>query len=242
VIELQDPDWWQQVPVLSGPMVQMREVDVCDTDSLFDLLTDPRVTQYISSPPRSLSAFEGFVTWAQHQREAGACICFAVVPHGLQHAVGLFQIRALEPSFHVAEWGFALGAPFWSTGVFQEAAGLVVEFAFKTVGVTRLEARAVAENARGNRALEKLGAKGEAVLRQSFNRTYSQFLWAIVADEWTLPQAPPQSAFDAARFKQQIALIVEQQLLRTERTRPRGISHPFPFFLTDPTSEPPEDQ
>ena len=74
-------------------------------------------------------------------------------------------------------------------------------------------------------------------------------LEAVIGDDhgMSLTQPSPGSstlvtAFDAARFKQQIALIVEQQLLRTERTRPRGISRPFPFFLTDPTSEPPEDQ
>lgn len=242
VIELQDPSWWQQVPILNGSMVQLREVEACDVEPLFELLTDPRVTQYISSPPRSLQAFEGFISWAHHQREAGACVCLAVMPHGLRQAIGLFQIRALEPGFRIAEWGFALGAPFWSTGVFQEAAGLVAELAFKTIGVTRLEARAVTENIRGNRALQKMGAKGEAVLRRSFNRTYPQFLWAIVAEEWTRPEAPAHSAFDAAKLKRQIALIVEQQLLSTERTRPPRESRPFPFFLTDPSTEPPEDQ
>ena len=242
MIELQDPNWWRQVPVLSGPFVEVREVAACDVESLFDLLTDPRVTEYISSPPASLAAFDGFITWAHHQREAGTCVCFAVVPRGLHHAIGLFQLRALEPGFRIAEWGFALGAPFWSTGIFQEAAVLVADFAFKTIGVARLEARAVTENARGNRALAKLGARGEAVLRRSFNREFTQFLWAIVADEWAPPKTPVHSEFDAAKLRQQIALLVDQQLQRTERTRPRGDFRPFPFFLTDTSGEPPDDQ
>lgn len=237
VIDLQPPDWWHHVPVLSGPFVDVREVEPCDVESLFELLTDPRVTEYISSPPPSLAAFDGFITWAHRQREAGACVCLSVVPRGLQHAIGLFQLRALQPGFRVAEWGFALGAPFWSTGVFQEAAVLVAEFAFKTIGVTRLEARAVTDNVRGNRALAKLGAKGEAVLRRSFNRTFAQFLWAIVADEWTPPEARRPSEFDAAKLRQQIAMLVDQQLRRMDRTHPRAEARPFPFFLTDPTAD-----
>jgi RimJ/RimL family protein N-acetyltransferase len=240
VIELQDPNWWQQVPVLSGPFVEVREVAACDVESLFELLTDPRVTEYISSPPGSLAAFEGFISWAHHQREAGACVCLAVVPRGLHHAIGLFQLRALEPGFRIAEWGFALGAPFWSTGVFQEAAVLVAEFAFKTIGVTRLEARAVTDNMRGNRALAKLGARGEAVLRRSFNRTFTQFLWAIIADEWRPPRTPAPSEFDAAKLRRQIAAVVEQQLRRIDRGHPRAEARPFPFFLTDQTRGPSE--
>jgi RimJ/RimL family protein N-acetyltransferase len=188
VFQLQEPDWWHHVPVLSGSTLQVREVEACDVHSLFELLTDPEVTKYISSPPPSVDAFEGFIGWAHRQREAGTCICFAVVPNGLEQGIGLFQVRALESTFHLAEWGFAIGAPFWSTGVFQEAAVLIAQFAFSTLGVHRLEARSVVENTRGNRALEKLGARGEAVLRKAFNRTSTQFLWSMVSDDWTPPQ------------------------------------------------------
>jgi RimJ/RimL family protein N-acetyltransferase len=241
MFELQEPDWWRQIPVLSGPTLQVREVEACDVETLFELLTDPRVTEYISSPPPSRHAFEGFIEWAHRQREAGSCVCFAVVPNGLQQAVGLVQLRALEPKFHIAEWGFALGAAFWSTGIFQEAAVLVAQFAFKTIGVQRLEARAVVDNGRGNRALEKLGAKGEAELRKAFNRTYTQFLWAIVSDEWKPPQAIQRSPFDAAKLKREIARAVGHQLRRTEQSHGQTSARPFPFFLTDSSRDPSEE-
>jgi RimJ/RimL family protein N-acetyltransferase len=68
-------------------------------DALFELLTDPQVSQYISQPPSSAAGFEGFIEWAHRQREAGTCVCFGVVPHGLEHAIGLFQVRALDSTF-----------------------------------------------------------------------------------------------------------------------------------------------
>jgi RimJ/RimL family protein N-acetyltransferase len=231
MIELQAPDWWHEVPTLSGPTVQVREVNDRDTGSLFELLTDSKVARYISAPPPTVSAFQGFIEWAHRRREAGTCVCLAVVPRGLNQAIGLFQLRALEPSFRIAEWGFALGSAFWSTGIFIEAASLVADFAFKTVGVHRLEARAVIENGRGNRALEKLGARGEAVLRKSFGKDFSQFLWAIVAEEWKPPASAAARAFDAAKLKRDIARAI------TATPAPKPVtaspSSPFPFFLTD---------
>src|SRR5205823_377253 len=85
------------------------------------------------------------------------------------------------------DWGFALGASFWSTGVFLDAADLVAGYAFGAMGVHRLEARAVTTNGRGNGALQKLGARPEAALACSFNRggRYDpQFLWGLSAEDW----------------------------------------------------------
>jgi RimJ/RimL family protein N-acetyltransferase len=110
----------------------------------------------------------------------------------MDSAIGIFQLRQLEPTFSTAEWGFAIGAPYWGTGVFMDAGRLVVEFAFESVGVHRLEARAAVVNGRGNGALAKIGAVKEAVLRQSFLRHgeyLDQALWSIVKDDWRQAKA-----------------------------------------------------
>jgi ribosomal-protein-alanine N-acetyltransferase len=102
-------------------------------------------------------------------------------------AVGIFQVRQLDPGFNTAEWGFAIGSPYWGTGVFIDGARLVVDFAFETIRVHRLEARAAIANGRGNGALRKIGASQEGVLRKSFLRNgeyLDQTLWTIVEDEW----------------------------------------------------------
>jgi RimJ/RimL family protein N-acetyltransferase len=235
MIELQAPDWWRELPVLRGSTVRLREVALEDVDALFELLTDPEVSRFISPPPPSAAAFEGFITWAHRERRAGNCVCFAIVPDGLTRAVGLFQVRRLDPEFKIAEWGFAMGAAFWGTGLFQEAANLVIDFVFREMAVHRLEARAVIENARGNRVLEKMGARGEAILQKAFGREHTQFLWAILADEWMLNMPPEPSVFDAARVKRQIekAVAATQQTPQQRRTS----SSPFPFFLMGGDSE-----
>ena len=85
-------------------------------------------------------------------------------------AIGIFQVRSLEPGFGTAEWGFAMGSQYWGSGMFTEGARLVLDFAFDVIGANRLEARAAVANGRGNGALRKLGAVQEGVLRRSFLR------------------------------------------------------------------------
>jgi len=180
-------DWRQQLPVLMGEGITLRELRMGDAPALLTLLTTEEVTRFISPPPTTIEGFQKFIQWAARERSAGRYICFAVVPDGYDTAVGLFQVRQLDPSFGTAEWGFAIASAFWGSGLFSKGAQLVVDFAFEVVGVHRLEARAAVQNGRGNGALRKLGAVQEGILRKSFlrgGRYLDQALWAIVEEDW----------------------------------------------------------
>lgn len=177
----------QRVPVLPGSMVTLREVEPADAASLLGMLAVDEVARFISPPPTTLEGFERFIDWAHCQRAAGEYICFGVVPLGMSHAVGLFQVRRMDRSFECVEWGFAIGSPFWGTGMFMDAGRLTVDFAMHTLGVRRLEARAAVNNGRGNGALRKIGATCEGILRASFSRNgvfFDQVLWSILDSEW----------------------------------------------------------
>ena len=180
-------DWRQALPLMAGSTVTLRELEIADAPSLFAMLTAEEVSRFISPPPTTVDGFERFINWARAERAAGRHTCFAVVPHGMSVAIGLFQVRQLEPSFASAEWGFALGSEYWGSGMFMDGARMVVNFAVETLGVRRLEARAAVANGRGNGALRKLGAVQEGVLRRSFlknGRHLDQMLWSILSEEW----------------------------------------------------------
>lgn len=180
-------DWRQALPVLSGEKVMLRELRLSDAPSLLSMLSTEEVARFISPPPSTVEGFERFIAWTHRERAAGSYACFAVMPHGMDTAIGIFQIRQLEPGFSTAEWGFAIGSPFWGTGVFVDGAKLVVSFAFETLHAHRLEARAAVQNGRGNGALRKMGATQEGILRRSFLRNgdyLDQILWTILDEDW----------------------------------------------------------
>ena len=105
MIELDAPDWWIQVPMLAGPSIRIREVEAADAAALMELFSDPRVNQHLYPPPSSVTKFEGFIEWAQRQRQVAKCVCFVVVPSGLHQPIGLFQLRALDREFQVSRNG-----------------------------------------------------------------------------------------------------------------------------------------
>ena len=192
-------DWQHGLPTLRDAQVVLRELRASDAPSLFALLTTEEVARFISPPPSSVEGFERFISWTLRQRAEGTYACFAVTVTGYDTAIGIFQVRATEPGFATAEWGFAIGSPFWGTGVFQQGAELVLDFAFDTLGVHRLEARAAVKNGRGNRALQKLGAVAECRLRNSFvkgGEYLDQMLYAMLDTDWRGSRAPIAVASD----------------------------------------------
>jgi ribosomal-protein-alanine N-acetyltransferase len=189
--EIVSTDWRKSLPVLTNQEVVLRELRSSDALSLFAMLTTEEVARFISPPPTTVEGFERFIAWTLRQRAAGTYVCFAVTLQGFDTAIGIFQMRETEPGFGTAEWGFAIGSEFWGTGVFQQGAELLLAFAFDTVGVHRLEARAAVRNGRGNGALVKMGAVQEGVLRKSFQKNgeyLDQVLYALVEDDWRAAQ------------------------------------------------------
>jgi [ribosomal protein S5]-alanine N-acetyltransferase len=180
-------DWRQKLPVLTGSMATLREMRLSDAPSLLSMLSTEEVARFISPPPTTVEGFERFIAWAHRERASGGYVCFAVVPHGMDTPVGIFQVRQLEPGFCTAEWGFAIGSAFWGKGMFIDGGHLMVDFAVEALNVGRLEARACVANGRGNGALRKIGAVQEGVLRKSFLRNgeyLDQTLWTIMGEDW----------------------------------------------------------
>jgi len=195
--EVATTNWKAALPVMAGTTFTLRELRKEDAASLLSMLTTEEVSRFISPPPTTVEGFERFIAWTHHERRAGNYACFAIVPHGMTTAIGIFQVRSLDPSFGTAEWGFAMGSQFWGSGIFVEGARLMLDFAFDVIGAQRLEARAAVANGRGNGALRKIGAVQEGLLRRSFQRNgqhHDQVLWGILADDWRLQrivQEPP---------------------------------------------------
>jgi RimJ/RimL family protein N-acetyltransferase len=180
-------DWRQGLPALSSSMITLRELRASDAKDLLAALGTAEVTRLISPPPPTVDGFEKFIAWTNRQRAAGKSLAYGVTLAGSDTVIGLFQVRSLTSGFDMAEWGFALGSDFWGTGIFMDAAQLVLDFAFDVLGVHRMEAKAAVKNGRGNGALQKLGAVQEAILRRSFLRNgvyLDQGYWTILSTAW----------------------------------------------------------
>lgn len=180
-------DWRAGLPVLVGERVTLRELQSSDASTLYAEFTTPEARRFMWAPPPNVVAFEHFIEWTHRERSEGKYICYGVVPEGKSEAWGIFELRQLQPGFVRGELGFILASSLWGTGQFIDGAHLLLDFAFDTVKVHRVEARASVDNDRSNAALKKLGASREGTLKDAFQRDddfVDQYLWAVLDSDW----------------------------------------------------------
>jgi RimJ/RimL family protein N-acetyltransferase len=226
--------WTDRVPPLHGDLTTLREVAASDVHTLFTLFSNPAVTAYMAPPPPTLAKFAGFVEWSRQERAQGRGVCFGIIPDGMRAAVGILQVRWLDSTASDAEWGFVLSAHFWSTGVFPDAANALVEFAFTTMHVKRLEARVALRNQRAHAAVQKLGARFESTLTSSSPQGIPrdpESVWSLREDDWrNRARDPRQSAHDA---EQKIRTAIEAAESELQRSEAPETAEPYPLFLFD---------
>ena len=226
--------WTERVPALRGRLTTLREVSETDVYPLFTLFSNPAITAHMAPPPPTLAKFAGFVAWSQQQRAQGRGLCFGIVPDGMTAAVGILQIRSLDLTLSSAEWGFVLSAHFWSTGVFFDASNALVDFAFTTMRVDRLEARIALRNRRAHAAVQKLGARFESTLATASPTGIPrdpELVWNLREDDWRNRAGDPRLSADDARQRIRQAVEAAETELR-QRQSPEGVE-PYPLFLFD---------
>jgi ribosomal-protein-alanine N-acetyltransferase len=225
--------WTDRVPQLHGALITLREIAASDVYPLYTLFSDPAVTAHMAPPPPTLAKFAGFVEWSHQQRAQGRGICFGVVPQNMSAAVGILQIR-LDPTLPGAEWGFVLSAHFWSTGAFSDAANALVEFAFTTMGVERLEARIALRNRRAHAAVQKLGARFESTLTATSPQGISrdpESVWSLREPDWRQRVRDARISAPDAAARIRAAVDAAESVLRQSDV-PETVE-PYPLFLFD---------
>ena len=155
-------DWRLGLPILTGVRVVLREPCADDAPSLFREICGSEVCRFLAPPPVDTAGVERMIARFATWRREGEGFCFVIQPVHRLEAVGILQLRARRTTAPTTdraswEWGFALGPSFWGTGLFHEAARMLLSFRFTSVGLQHVEALVHEHNRRAHGAMRKLG-------------------------------------------------------------------------------------
>lgn len=81
-----------------------------------------------------------------------------------------------------------LASQYWGSGANTECKHLLLEYCFESLNANRVQFRAKSENSRSRRALEKIGATFEGILRKDTiepcGEARNTAFYSILNDEW----------------------------------------------------------
>ncbi|MEE4146850.1 MAG: GNAT family protein [Halieaceae bacterium] len=127
--------------------------------------------------------------WIDEAVAAPGQLPFAIVEKGKNKVIGSTRYLNIRPEHRSLEIGWTwLGQQWQRTAVNTEAKYLLLCHAFERLGCVRVEFKTDARNARSQRALERIGATREGVLRKHMivqgNFARDSVYFSVIDSDW----------------------------------------------------------
>jgi ribosomal-protein-alanine N-acetyltransferase len=170
------------------PRLRLRALLPDDAPAVHAYAFDPEVARFLPWRPHSSELFAKGLVKVMTQPQF---LNWAMTKPPADLAVGMVFLHSFSKQHQKAEVAFNLARAHWNQGLATEAAGAVLQFAFRQLGLNRIEALCMPENLSSRKVLEKLGLAFEGRMRKAHHR-YDGFhdmdLFAVLA-------SPPPASF-----------------------------------------------
>jgi RimJ/RimL family protein N-acetyltransferase len=175
---------------LEGQSIRLLQLEASHTEMLFEKIQIGGLnTSPVLSLPQTIEQMRTYVATALQWRKDGTAFPFVTVNKESGEIIGSTRFANYAPEHRRVEIGWTwLSVPFQRTFANSEAKYLMLGYAFEKMNLIRVELKANAQNDKSRRAMERLGAQYEGLLRQQFILTNGVIrdtvYYSILANEW----------------------------------------------------------
>ncbi len=169
---------------LEGGRVKLVPLGTEHIPMLFASAQSPEIWSNYPIAIRSMDDMSSFVHRALEARSRYEQYPYAVYDKALQQFVGSTRFLRISQENRNMNIGSTWYNPkVWGTGMNAEAKSLMLRYAFESLQVCRVEIITTTDNFRSQRAIEKLGAVREGILRRKYHGL-DYVVYSIIDREW----------------------------------------------------------
>jgi RimJ/RimL family protein N-acetyltransferase len=174
---------------LEGRRLLLRDLTPADLPAVHAYGSDPEAVRYQAwgpnTPEDSRAFLRAVMDAAAAEPRANYTLAIELVDGG--DIIGTVSLLLHDAVHGQGELGYFLNRAAWGNGYATEAAHLVLEFAFETLGLHRVYATVDPRNAASVRVLQKLGMTQEGHLRETMllrDGWRDSLLFSLLDREW----------------------------------------------------------
>ena len=175
-------------PTLETARLRLRPFADGDADDLFALQSNAHILRYWDAPPWTDRArADQFLATCRTMADEGTGARLAIDRLADGAFIGWCTLARWNPTFRSASLGYCFSDSVWGQGYATEAAGALLEWAFTTLDLNRVQAEADTRNAASARVLEKLGFVHEGTLRQDCivnGEVSDSWVFGLLRSDW----------------------------------------------------------
>lgn len=208
--------------VLEGTFVRLEPLSEIHKHGLCEAIADGELWGLFVTLVPHPRLIDGFFEHARKEYESGEGLAFATIDRATNKVAGSTRfMKANHPNRRV-EIGFTfLGKSWQRTSINTEAKLLMLKHAFQTLGMNRVELLTDYLNERSRRAIVRLGAKEEGVVRSHMvmpnGRVRDSVLYSIIKNEWPGVEENLLSRLSAYQAQQSVASDRREDAAPAER-------------------------
>lgn len=189
----------QPAPViLESEQVCLEPLSFEHLDGLCAVGLDESLWQWVPTPVRNREEMRDYIGIALAEQGRGVAMPFATINRASGQVVGSTRFANMDRGDRRVEIGWTwIGRPWQRTAVNTEAKFLMLQYAFETLNCVRVELKTDVLNERSRRAIQRLGAKEEGILRKHRYMWTGRFrdtvYYSILDSEWPSVKAGLQA-------------------------------------------------
>lgn len=178
-----------QTYILENDRVMLRPLAESDFSELLIFSEEqPELWTYSLIPANGKENLQTYMNRALNEREEGVAYPFIVFDKDSGRYAGSTRFYDIQKDHNSLQLGYTwYGKEFQGTGLNKNCKYLLLEFAFETLMVDRVEFRADAKNARSIAAMKSIGCTEEGILRSncaSVDGRRDSIILSILQHEW----------------------------------------------------------
>ena len=177
--------------ILEDEMVLLRPLQATDVENLLDIsINEPETWEYSLVRANGKENLENYIQLALKAKESKTEFPFIILDKKTGKYAGSTRFYDINIGFKTLQLGYTwYGKDFRGTGLNKHCKYLLLQFAFETLGMERVEFRADNNNQRSIAAMKSIGCKVEGVLRSHMPTANSEvrrdsIVLSILKNEW----------------------------------------------------------
>ncbi|MGE0441321.1 MAG: GNAT family N-acetyltransferase [Gemmatimonadales bacterium] len=176
--------------VLYGEHARLEPLDHRHAEQLWEAAQADEIWRFMPVPrPRTKDDVVAIIDKAWKTASSGTEVPFAIIADSVDRAVGSTRFLDIRRPDRGLEIGWTwLGQPYQRTPINTEVKYLLLRHAFDDLGAIRVQLKTDGRNEQSQRAIERIGAVREGVLRQqrlTWDGVYRDTVYySVLAPEW----------------------------------------------------------
>lgn len=161
---------------LTGELIRVVPMDKSHIQDLYEAANDENIWTHLPKTITTLRGMEAFVEEALQTKETGTEFPFVIIHRESGKIVGTTRFLYMSSASRSLEIGWTWFHPsVWGTSVNSECKYLLLQYCFERLNTIRVQFKTDERNIRSQKAIERLGAVKEGILRNQMIRKDGTF-------------------------------------------------------------------